>query len=473
MPTPESTPTPTGGDVRCSMPESAFPRWENAIANAMPMAPLREVTPNVMPAAPPTQSGIENPCCMYRVPHRLRELNETAYEPNVISIGPYHYGKPHLKAMDAIKRSCFLKLVDGNSLHIREFTRAMRTLEARVRECYEEPLPLQLGDSDEFVRMMLYDGCFLVQLIRRVYPEDDIFQVARFQTDIRSDLLLLENQLPFFVVFKLLRMIMPNVGEDVHHFARTALFSLDMPGNPVPNKDIKHLLELVHNSYHPSALGIKRHQDFKAKAAEEAREPESQRLWRFIRSATELEDAGIGFFGANIEKMRDQEQGIESMFDIMFTKDTNVLKIPTLEVNDQTESFFRNFMAYEQFISSVESTYVSDYVLFMDNLINTGKDVQLLCKRGIIDNWLGDDEVVAQMFNKLRDSIYVSGDFYYAEIFGRVNKHCERKWNKWKAALKKNYFHSPWSLISVLAAFVLLVLTLLQTIFSVLSYFNQ
>ncbi|KAK8598714.1 hypothetical protein V6N13_094675 [Hibiscus sabdariffa] len=146
--------------------------------------------------------------------------------------------------MDAVSRSCFRKLVDGNSLLVREFTRAIRTLEPRVRECYEEPLPLDLGDSDEFVRMMLYDGCFLVQLIRRVYPEDDIFQVTRFQTDIRSDLLLLENQLPFFVVFELYRMIVPNFGGDVHHFARAALFSLDMPVNPVPNKDIKHLLEL-------------------------------------------------------------------------------------------------------------------------------------------------------------------------------------------------------------------------------------
>ncbi|KAL4282547.1 hypothetical protein GQ457_16G008180 [Hibiscus cannabinus] len=82
--------------------------------------------------------------------------------------------------------------------------------------------------------------------------------------------------------------------------------------------------------------------------------------------------------------MQDQKQGIKGMFDIMFTKDTNVLKIPTLEVNDETESFFRNFMAYEQFISSGESTYVS---LFMDNLINTCKDVQLLCKCGTM-KWL-------------------------------------------------------------------------------------
>ncbi|MBA0668559.1 hypothetical protein Goklo_001455 [Gossypium klotzschianum] len=172
--------------------------------------------------------------------------------------------------------------------------------------------------------------------------------------------------------------------------------------------------------------------------------------------------------------MKDQNQGIEVMFDIMFTKDTKVLKIPTLQVNDWTESLFRNYMAYEQFFPRGKPTYFVDYVVFMDNLINTGKDVQLLCKSEVIDNWLGDDEAVALMFNKLRDSIYMmSEDFYYADIFGRVNEHCQRKWNKWKAALKKNYFNTPWSLISFLAALVLLLLTLLQTIFSVLSYVKQ
>ncbi|KAK5772772.1 hypothetical protein PVK06_049067 [Gossypium arboreum] len=192
-----------------------------------------------------------------------------------------------------------------------------------------------------------------------------------------------------------------------------------------------HLLDLVHSCQHPSPLGIKKHEEFKAKEAAAvqastavvvaAAKPNSQRSWKFIRSATELEGAGISFFGDHIEKMKDQNQGIEVMFDIMFTKDTKVLKIPTLQVNDCTESLFRNYMAYEQFFPRGKPIYFVDYVVFMNNLINTGKDVQLLCESGVIDNWLGDDEAVALMFNKLRDSIYMmSEDFYYDDIFGRI-----------------------------------------------------
>jgi len=33
-----------------------------------------------------------NNCSIFRVPKRLRELNEKAYTPHVISIGPLHHG---------------------------------------------------------------------------------------------------------------------------------------------------------------------------------------------------------------------------------------------------------------------------------------------------------------------------------------------------------------------------------------------
>ena len=39
-------------------------------------------------------------CCIYRVPERLRKLNEKAFTPRVVSIGPLHRGKENLKAME-------------------------------------------------------------------------------------------------------------------------------------------------------------------------------------------------------------------------------------------------------------------------------------------------------------------------------------------------------------------------------------
>ncbi|XP_054815265.1 UPF0481 protein At3g47200-like [Prosopis cineraria] len=46
-------------------------------------------------------------CCIYRVPLTIRHLNEEAYTPKVISIGPFHYGDPRLQDMEEHKQILF------------------------------------------------------------------------------------------------------------------------------------------------------------------------------------------------------------------------------------------------------------------------------------------------------------------------------------------------------------------------------
>ncbi|MBW4919545.1 DUF247 domain-containing protein, partial [Klebsiella pneumoniae] len=61
-------------------------------------------------------------------------------------------------------------------------------------------------------------------------------------------------------------------------------------------------------------------------------------------------------------------------------------------ISDRTETIFRNLVAYEKYIGNSDFT---DYLFFMDCLINSPKDVELLRHRGIIENMLGDDEYVS------------------------------------------------------------------------------
>ncbi|CAL8121106.1 unnamed protein product [Prunus armeniaca] len=42
--------------------------------------------------------------CIYRVPSKLRKVNEAAYTPQLLSIGPFHHGKPELKDMETHKK---------------------------------------------------------------------------------------------------------------------------------------------------------------------------------------------------------------------------------------------------------------------------------------------------------------------------------------------------------------------------------
>ncbi|KAG8472252.1 hypothetical protein CXB51_034478 [Gossypium anomalum] len=350
---------------------------------------------------------------IFKVPHRLCEVNKKAYEPNVISIGPYHYGKPHLVRMEDIKKRWFEKITKKTNLGLNEFRETMKLLEGKTRKCYEQPLPPGLEAKENFVDMMVYDGCFVVQLIRKGHLCDFWKLGLHISCDMRDDLLFLENRLPFFVLLKLYRMIEPNPGPPRHFYklvtSAFVFFRRDPPYVPRNTASIRHLLGLVHATFHPSLLGTQ---------AEIARREENFQISRdTIPSATELEDAGIHFSGVPIQNMQNQKKGKGNMFNITFDNNTKELKIPILKVDDSTERMFRNYMAYEQLFAWEVPNFFVDYVLFMDKLINTSKDVQLHRKNEIIDNFLGNDEAVTQMFNKLGDSVYYSPeDFYYKDI---------------------------------------------------------
>lgn len=158
------------------------------------------------------------------------------------------------------------------------------------------------------------------------------------------------------------------------------------------------------------------------------------------------------------------------LFDIKF--ENCVMNTPTLGICDSTGSVFRNLITYEQLSHDQNWKHVLDYVKFPDRLINSPKDAQLLRRRGIIDNLLGDDEVIATLINKLWDGVVLSEQLYYCEVFNKVKLHCSRRRYKWLAKLRHYYFNTPWVIISFLAV-ILLLLTLLQALFAALSFFNK
>ncbi|XP_022722244.1 UPF0481 protein At3g47200-like [Durio zibethinus] len=377
-------------------------------------------------------SPIQPESCICKVPNHLRKVDEEAYEPQQLAIGPYHRDKVHLKAMEEHKLRYLQKLLEerGEINDGPKYVKAMRKLETRARNWYTDPINLE---SDDFIKMMLLDGCFIIQLIRMYFGMSSR---------------VLENQIPFFVVLKLVGMIGISDEED---FARTILkfLTYTLPDSRFSEDGVKsineigHLLDLIHEYWRPSPIEITAYRNMKATDTS------------LTRCATELKEAGIKF--KNVKG--------ESLYDIKFEKGT--LKIPTLEINDWTNCLLRNLIALEQFSSCGDITHITDYAVFMDCLINSAKDVEILTHRGIVNNNLGNDEAVATMFNRLTDSVtYSSKKYYYREVSDKVNAYCGGRWNKRLANLNHYYFNSPWALISVLAAAVILLLTLMQTIFS-------
>ncbi|TYH45961.1 hypothetical protein ES332_D11G302300v1 [Gossypium tomentosum] len=445
-----------------------------------------------------------SPSFIFKAPRELRRVNESAFEPQIISIGPYHHGKPHLEAMESQKLH-YLDSIRQQPEGLELFIDVYMSIEQFVWDSYAEH---DLKKRDEFGAIIVLDGLFVVQLFRKVMDpklreeNDALFKQNLNLYIVAEDLLLLENQLPF----RVLEMFGNKLGIDGATLRKEALifFSEIEPRQigmlyeddliPMLYKEEiiirndEHLLGLVHDNWIPrqpqpkselvpfhiietsgleetnsqTSLSKKRQQAEGNRKKAPVRKVKRRVPRIVIRSATELSERGIKF-----RKISDS-----CLFNIQFKR--GILYIPTLIVDHDTDRMFRNLIAYEQFKHDI--SIVMDYAKFLDCLINYANDVALLCDCGVIENRLGSNEDVAKMINKLNEYVYLcTENFHYSPIFIEVNRHCGRQLTLWTVKLRQKYFNVPWGwvLASISAATLLLILSFLQTIFSALSYFNQ
>ncbi|KAK7322521.1 hypothetical protein VNO77_25904 [Canavalia gladiata] len=151
----------------------------------------------------------------------------------------------------------------------------------------------------------------------------------------------------------------------------------------------------------------------------------------------------------------------------------NVLEVPQLQVEDSTEILFRNMIALEQCHYPYES-YITDYVTIWDFLLNTQRDVDLLVGKKILVNWLGDNDQVAKMFNGLgKNIIQFNFSSHYIDLCKSLDDHWTYPCHKWKAGLERDYCSTPWQTAASIAAILLLIFSLLQSICSVLQVLQQ
>ncbi|PIN24672.1 hypothetical protein CDL12_02593 [Handroanthus impetiginosus] len=326
-------------------------------------------------------AGVWAKLSIYKIPKCLREAgDEKAYIPQVVSLGPYHHGKRRLCSMERHKKA---------------------------RACYEGPICLC---SNEFVKMMVLDGCFILELFRGAtggftelgYSRNDpIFAMRGTMHSIERDMIMLENQIPLFILDRLLGIQSGNPDQK-GVVARLALRFFDplMPTDEPLTKSDRNKLA--------TSLG-------KASTFDPLTEQGGLHYLKVFRRSLviDLKEAGIKFKRRNTDRF----------WDIKFKN--GVLKIVYL----------------------------------------------LYC--GIIENWLGSDAEVAELFNRLcQEVVFDINDSSLSRLSELVNKYYEHRWNVWRAILKHKYFCNPWAIISFIAAMVLLVLTFAQTFYSVYGYYR-
>uniref|UniRef100_A0A6N2LPE9 Uncharacterized protein n=1 Tax=Salix viminalis TaxID=40686 RepID=A0A6N2LPE9_SALVM len=257
---------------------------------------------------------------------------------------------------------------------------------------------------------------------------------------------LLENQLPFFFLEKLFKL-----------YPRTNRTIMELTFEILQDKWPYWVKEDSKEKINSS--GVLHFVDFLRKC----QQPTEQHLPAQITSfpsapmARELHQSGVKF---------ENPEG-KSLFDIKFRN--VILEIPQLTINDSTECLFRNIQAFEQCHHMYEDTFVSDYITFIGHLVRAPDDVEVLVRNENLKNMLNSDEAVSNLLYNLDKQNLVSEKSFLWGVCDELTSHCRKRRHKWKATLKQVYFKNPWTAISVVAAAFLLILTVIQTVCSILQ----
>ncbi|XVF18348.1 hypothetical protein REPUB_Repub11eG0014000 [Reevesia pubescens] len=442
----------------------------------------------------------------------LREVNAAAYRPNFVIIGPLRPYDTILEQTEMRKRmhlASFLKRAEKKA-SLKDFCKLIKDSADQIRGCYEETFvrtwdflshkiqqnrPESDGSPELFIEMVLVDASFIIELFLRAYDNE-----GRHENDIfRRDLFLAHNQLPFFILKDIYKRAFngnPDYPSFLHltcHFfnlyynQNISIGDIISPNNRhgeyrAKLKGAKHFTDLLRTLQLPYSFpkDSSKGKSFCSKwiknkvvyfidlirssllPSSSKKPEESLESGEYLYSAVLLREAGVRF---KVSKSR-------CLLDIEFNPKNGELKIPPLRMDESTESFFRNLMAWEKCYYP-HDTYICDYIFLMEYLIKSTEDVDLLVRKRIIINQLGSNAAVVTLFNNFCKHITRVEKNSYSDIFQKLNAYNAVRRHSWIAILKLQYFSTLWKGVATIAAVILLVLTLIQTIIAVISLLKQ
>ncbi|KAJ8439194.1 hypothetical protein Cgig2_003407 [Carnegiea gigantea] len=397
--------------------------------------------------------------CMYRVPWCLRGRgNDNDFRPQLVSIGPYHSADPRLRDMQFHKDRMLDCILKRTGKDISEFYDAIKDLEHEARACYED-LPETSFPSEDFMKMLVLDGCFMLEFLvgcyeRSHYSElgyvkkDPIFSKLYMCYGILMDMILIENQIPLFI----LNQIYEVQFGDTHNDKVTDLMfeafnpfwvigrvpksengeklilsssKLEVTGRNMPSSCLEAFWQnLMYDCTTPEPLvaAAYGHLDFAWRRSlsrrgvarqhmetptapenkenaeneeneenaeneenEENAEPERKRIGDEPMIIIDLEQHVIRSVMALKEAgVIFKHKNTPFFWDVKFDLKSGVLEVPQIMIAEWSKSMFLNFMAFELCHIEEENQKILSYILFMDSLVNSAADVDELRACGAI-----------------------------------------------------------------------------------------
>lgn len=444
------------------------------------------------------------PFPVFRVPLPLRSIAEAMFSPKIVSVGPFHHPEFNLgcspttvNIMDSgFKQMERYKLLAvemmSEDFSFRELVESLKKDEKKIFGFYEGLAESYNGALKrlDLLQIVALDACFIVSMLQSFFqdnfsyfelnPEASTF-LKQYMLDARfhpiysgklsrpvrkailQDLILVENQIPLFAVKEVIRMDHRckeegKAGKLLEYYvAAMAIRMLPFNNskkkvfNSVKGLSVKgeHLLDCMYS------IVCGRDADHSSSCALVYPYPEE------MPGAKRLYNSGVTL-----------ESHDGSLNELSFDIDKGKLMIPSIHVGDDTEMIFRNLIAYES-CYKLDRVDVLSYLHFMDYLIDTPEDVELLAEDKIITEHIGSNEVVAQMWNGLcRNTVPVFSSKYKDEC-AKANKYCSSSWKRLWVEFYRSNLSRPWLVASLISAAALLCMNFVIMWYTILLYSNE
>ncbi|CAL2240928.1 unnamed protein product [Prunus armeniaca] len=449
--------------------------------------------------------------CIYRVPSKLRKVNEAAYTPQLLSIGPFHHGKPELKDMETHKKIYYENFLARFKKSDDELKQFIKTRQENILRCYAGTIEL----NKDFEEIIAVDACFIIELFLmnfndpKNHENDYILRSPWLRKAVEQDLILFENQLPYSLLQELYQnfAVPPSSNfqpwKEVQEQAdRQSSTNHDLPHcSPccrhclpccwwIPSKD--HSIEIVQvepdNDDPLLKLTYEFFKDYsRGKSVKNGVRPKHftdlvrhflrpDKEMVFKRSSTPIKNIyaarKLKASGVKFRPLKDghfvieKDEATKCKLNLACFRNMD-LKLTQFCVKDETECVIRNIMALEQFLYP-NKPYICNYFLLMDQLVDIVEDVDLLVENKVILNMLGSNEAVAKLVNRLCEQIMDDKSCYF-DICEQLNKHHENFWNLHVATLKRVYFKDLWTGSSTVVGVFVLLFSIIGTIKSLMS----
>lgn len=429
---------------------------------------------------------------IYRVPCSMRDLNHKAYQPQVVSIGPYHYGNYQLEAMEEHKyRSLRHFLSRAYNISVEDLVAHFKNDDefmGKVMDSYSHPIAPQWSDINFATFLMVLDGCFLFELLlssdsaytcgssdssasQWCYGNDDPIFGAHAERQnivpyVKLDMLLVENQIPLIVLERLSSIagLEVNLNELIWSFY----------GCPNEDRSSKDSLGLhVLDVYRKGRLF-----------------PGEYKGWTAPKTAKELENRGIRFKRSPGGGSGDGSFGIGGFKDVSFETSTmkrgmngklnneipkfNSLKVihgelylPFLTIDEATEPILLNLMAFERLHlgkGGLDMT-VTQYAFLMNSLIGSEADVRCLRRNSVLSSLPErSDGAVVKLFADITSNLVVDDVRGIGTVNKEVREVCDRRLNRLKGSWANHFVSDRRMWIFILLMAYGLTFVLINTI---------